>query len=366
MSEKRTASTEGKIIETVGTPPFEDTLPPDERQAYIDRVGAEEAEREQRLEALRQEQQELEAEAKARAEAEEQAAKERIRQQKRKIAQFKRKWRNKDYSHEEAGKSIIVYGIFYTMQKLAGVKNVQPLFTQDEMASIKALAQDRYERKMYMGYAHLAEWITANFNATSFQQQIFTGSIMELDSLICKVIREESLKRFLTPEDKERLYPWLHQMGLDYMGIQSETEFSEQFRHMSQRITRAKRYIKMYDTAVELLAVAADVKELELYKIRSSYIGNPRNENIETAMRVYNSDLQTLRTMIADREEYQDPYHKDIVSQYLQPVDIEAEEIPWKNIQAVRQMIPSLKIFTTEANMGLIMATLEQDYYWRE
>lgn len=365
MSEKRTASTEGKIIETVGTPPFEDTLPPDERQAYIDRVEAEEAEREQRLEALRQEQQELEAETKARAEAEEQAAKERIRQQKSKIAQFKRKWREKDYHELNAGKSIIVYGIFATMQQMAGIKEPKPLFTQGEMAFIKSLAETRQERSVYMGYAHLAEWITINFNAAIFQLQLFTGAIMELDTIISKVMREEGLKRFLTPEDKERLYPWLHQMGLDYMGIQSETEFYEQYSIMMNRINAAKKYIRMYDTAIDLLAKAADVKEMELYKIRSSYIGNPRNETITGALNAINTDIDALRIMVCDREEYQDPYHRDIIEKYLQHIDIEAEPVPERNIRAVRDMLPLLKIFTTEANMGLIMATLEQDY-WRK
>ena len=305
-----------------------------------------------------------EAQAQARREAREQAAKELRRKQERKIAQFEKKWREADYSGTNAGKSLVVFGIFSFMQALSGIKEAKHLFSQEEMAYLKTLPESRAERIAYQGYAHLAEWLTINFSAALFQMELYTGSIMELDSIVCKVIREECLKQLLPQEERGNLFPLLQQMGLNYMGVQSETEFPEQFALVDDRIQYAKRYIKVFDTGIDLLAKETEIKELDVFKIRSSFIGNERASAIALAEKTYKSDLDRLMSLIEGKEEYQTPYYQNIIAQYLQPVEVEAEPIPPANIKAAQNLITGLNVFSSGVHTGVFLDRIGRNY-WR-
>lgn len=254
--------------------------------------------------------------------------------------ELKEKYGSKRFSSSNAWRVVLYNYVYAAYQVEEGAKTgeIKQLYSgslkRGRTRSAKDIIAriDRTEDMLrYNAFVHLQEWTENAFKTAVFMRNALKSVISDYYNITASIISaEEVVKALGSKAEEPQVSLWLSTLTIGGYGSQGHKDGILALR---RNITLALRYLKAYNTFIEMIASAVKVPEFTVFKVDT--------KSTDEGLLSLNEALSTLVSLIRERRGAEDEYLNDTLTAF-EPVETEAEPIPERNIEKSEAIISVL------------------------
>lgn len=254
--------------------------------------------------------------------------------------ELKEKYGSKRFSPSNAWRIVLYNYVYAAYQVEEGAKTgeIKQLYSGSLKRGRTRTAQDviaRIDRAedmlRYNAFVHLQEWTENAFKTAVFMRNALKSVISDYYNITSSIISAEEVVKALGDKAEEpQVSLWLSTLTIGGYGSQGHKDGILALR---RNITLALRYLKAYNTFIEMIASAVKVPEFTVFKVDTKITDNNLLD--------LNEALSALVSLIRERRGTEDEYLNDTLTAF-EPVETEAEPIPERNIEKSEAIISVL------------------------
>lgn len=176
--------------------------------------------------------------------------------------EFRAKYGKKRFVSHTAPKAVL-YTFLYECYLQGEKKPITPLYP--DIMSIQGKVETYEDMDLWNGYLNLIEWQRSAFNTAVFMRNALQSNLSDLDHMIKSLIAAENLREELRGTERtEAATLWLYSLSIEAYTPQSNGGIIATLR---KNIEAGLRYMKAYNTFMELIAEETKTPEYTLQKV---------------------------------------------------------------------------------------------------
>lgn len=298
------------------------------------------------------------------ADATENAAKKaKLKQRAETAEELKAKYGKKRFSSSNAWKIVLFNYVYAAYQIDEGAKTgeIEQLYSsklqrgrtrsaQDIVAKIDSLE----DMLRYNSFVHLQEWTEDAFKTTVFMRNALRSVISDYYNIASSLIAAEELVEALGDKAEDpKVSLWLSILTVEHYSPQKHGDVIYTLR---RNITLALRYIKAYNTFIDMIASAVNMPEFTIFKVDT--------QGTDTNLSELNEKLSALVSTVHDHRGLEDEYLNETLLKAFSPIEREADPIPDANIKKSAAIISALCQYGNKSWTSAFAALYAG--YWRQ
>ena len=254
--------------------------------------------------------------------------------------EFKEKYGRKRFTSSNAGKIVLYNYVYaaYQIEEGAKTEDIKPLYSGKlkdggtrSAEGVVSRIDSTEDLLRYNAFVHLQEWTENAFKTTVFMRNALKSVISDYYNIASSIIAAEAIKKALGDKaDEPDISIWLSSLTIDSYTPQTNGGGIYTLR---RNIALALRYIKAYNTFIEMIAAAVDVPEYTVFKVSM--------QSTEASLSHLNVALSMVVSDIRNHRGTDDEYLNETLKAF-EPVEMEAEPIPTYNIKKADAIISTV------------------------
>ena len=256
------------------------------------------------------------------------------------VEEFKEKYGKKRFTSSTAWRIVLYNYVYAAYQIEEGAKTgeIQKLYNSSlkkggvhPSKDVIARISTNEDMLRYNAFVHLQEWTENAFKTAVFMRNALKSVIADYYNITASIIAAEELAKVLGSKAEEpKVSLWLSTLTLDNYAPQTHGAGINALR---RNITLALRYLKAYNTFIEMVAAAVDMPEYTVFKVNT--------QNTNNGLLELNEALSALVSLTNENREAEAEYLKETLKAF-DPIEIEPEPIPEGNIKKADAIISVL------------------------
>lgn len=248
------------------------------------------------------------------------------------------------YQIEEGAKAGEIKQLYSASLKKGHTRSAQNIIAKIDCAE---------DMNRYNAFVHLQEWTENAFKTAVFMRNALKSVISDYYNISASIIAAEELSHTLGSKAKEAdVVLWLSSLSIYRYSPQAH---GNNIYALRRNITLALRYLKAYNTFIEMIASAVKVPEYTVFKVDT--------QSTNEGLSALNDILSTLVSTLREYNKKENEYLNETLKAF-EPVETEADPIPESNIRKSEAIISALCQYGHKSWTGAF-STLYSGY-WRQ
>lgn len=276
--------------------------------------------------------------------------------------EFKAKYGKKRFVSHTAPKAVL-YSFLYDVYQQGEEGTKRQLYP--DMSSIQSKVETYEDMDLWNGYLNLVEWQRSAFNTAVFMRNALQSNLSDLDHMIKSLIAAEELRGELrNTERTEAATLWLYSLSIEAYTPQSGGGVITTLR---KNIEAGLRYMKAYNTFIELIAEETKTPEYVLLKVSMRRVWETL-EAVNEALSILRETVERNRAEEAtgaaagDLTQWTPEYFRETMKAF-EPVGESIPNVPKDKIQEAR---PRIKKALSKGNSSWYSVYFPySSKYWR-
>ncbi len=279
---------------------------------------------------------------------------------------FRKKYGRRQFNPLTVGKSVLLNYVYSNYQLIEGAKEFLPLYDKEKL---RAKIQNTQHYIYYSYYLTLLDWITTGYEAAVNMKTALWTQGNALLTLVSTILAGEHIRERISGTEDQLLQLYTRPISLDEYAPQGEYSFA--YTSLRESYCNSLRYLKAYNTFIDLIAEAQEIPELGIFRMNMEEPEEQR-ESINENLQALRETAEEIRGATLEEREPGEPlgtYHPNWSRGYLDStLELfsaipQAEEIPEENIQKTREELKTPEHYHVSWQ-GVFDRILTKDY-WR-
>lgn len=252
--------------------------------------------------------------------------------------EFRAKYGKKRFVSHTAPKAVL-YTFLHDMYQQGEGGAKLPLYP--DMMSIQEKVETYEDMDLWNGYLNLVEWQRSAFNTAVFMRNALQSNLSDLDHMIKSLIAAEELRGELRGVERtEAATLWLYSLSIEAYTPQSNAGIIITLR---KNVEAGLRYMKAYNTFIELIAEETKTPEYVLLKVSMRRVWETL-EAVNEALSMLRETVERNRAEEAkgasagDLTQWTPEYFRETMKAF-EPVGDNIPPVPKDKIQEARPRI---------------------------